>query len=318
LWSLSSDDAPSADQPEQNLGEGGEGGNGEEGEGEGEIDLEEVDERYSDLAEDITVRATACEETDPAAGAAETLECTVPVGTLTLTTFETEDDLEAGRLRVVDTRSNTLAGQDRGRFFFAFDPEHTEPSEPGHAELYWDSKFVRLAAHLEASSGVGYSELETQFGLTFPTVEAPTGPGAPRLVSYINEWDRMDVSACRRVFTYAEGEIEENQCTVTTSRWGEIYVYAAAFRTRREFIAYRESVVDLEEGDGSYTGGEWCNNCDTPDEVIRGEYHGYVESDGSGVFYLDDPTCRCYLEAVGPGGDRSASPEALSELFFDS
>ncbi|WP_322937613.1 hypothetical protein [Nocardioides bizhenqiangii] len=327
-WQLSSDDdtASASQSEEENGGEDGTEDDGStddgstddgSGEGDGGIDLEDVDTRYRYLAENITVGATSCVDVDPPAGAEEMLECTVPVGTLRLTTYASTDDLSVGRVRVVDaTRPYTLSGQDQGQLFYAFDPKLFTPHEPGTAEIYWDSKFARVAAHLTASAGSEYADVETQYGLTSPTVEAPTEPGLPRLIEFIRTWPK--IKGCERQFTFIEGELEANWCSYRSRRWGELNVYVSTFRTGRDFLAYRSDTAEWEDEDAVYEGGNW-NFTETPD-VNEGRQHGYLIQDGTAdenaVFYIDDAKCRCYLEAYGPDGEASATPEALAALFF--
>lgn len=311
-WQLGSDDD---DVPTAGTSEPG-GGGGDAGDTE-TIDLEEVNLRYSDLAENITARVSSCAEATPPAGAEEMLECTVPVGTLRLTTYASPEDLEAGRVRVIDvTRPYTLSGQGRGHAFYAFDPERSTPREPGTAELYWDSKFSRVAAHLTASSASDYTDVETEFGLTFPTVEVPSEPATPRLVAFIDSFP--DVESCERTFTYDEGELEADWCTYLHRRWGELSIYVSTFRTRRDFLAYRSLAAGWEDEDDVFEGSSWSFTA-TPD-AEEGWYHGYVADDGtpeeSARFYIDDEECRCYLEAFGPDGEPAATPRALADVFL--
>ena len=283
-------------------------------------DLDSVRERYGNLAADITSGVESCKPVDLPDGVVDKLSCSLPEATLVLTTFEAEDDVVAARGLVTDTRTGTISDIQSDRAFYGFDPENDDSSEP--AEIYSDLVPARQAAHLTASAGGAYDDLSYVFSVTGPVVDQPTEPADPGLIRFISA---RKITDCARITTFADGETEENLCSL------EGYdVYVAAFDSKATFLRYRATTVQYQREDGVYTGSSvFCYQLDN-DPVCRsvegerviGRIYGYVSGDDSaeesGVLYLDQVKCQCYLEVWGREGRERANPDALLSVLFPS
>jgi hypothetical protein len=296
----------------------GDTGKGEPGDDDEELSLDQIDDRYADLAAAVTSGMTQCEAADPAPGVEEQLSCTSADGTLDLTTFAASEDLEAARSRTLDTREGSLVEVTTGRAFYSFDPSHTDTADP--AEVYWDSTVSAQSAHLVGRSLAGeYEQLIAQFDSTTPAIEMPTVPGSPRLIRFLSE---NRVTACERINTYADGEIEENLCEIDGYD-----VFAATFRTTDDFLRYRDEATTAQRQSGVYDGAQvFCFSFDRdpvcgsdPREEVIGQIRGFTRGKGArstGVVYVDDEQCRCYFEVEGGAGTGTTDPGWLLDVVF--
>ena len=317
---LESDSSPVGGEGSANTG--GETDNADDLQsGDADLDLTAVADRYADLAGSLAAIMAECEPLDSPEAVEELLSCPFAHGTLELTTYATVAQLEAARSRLIDTRQGNLSDVRRHEAFYAFDPSISESSDP--AEIYWDSAASAQSALMVAAADYPYNDLLTDFEQTSPTVDIPTRPGNPHLIHFIDDFGITD---CERSNTYGLGQSEESECSL-----GGHTTFVAKFGTRRDLLRYREYTSEEQRADTAYSGPtEVCRQFDTNPacgsaarEEVVGQIRGYVANDGtgdeSGVLYLDDPQCGCYLEVWGFEGEGGGDPDALlSVLYPDS
>jgi len=283
-----------------------------------ETDMPAVADRYADLGRTLTADLSACLLLATSTSVEEQLSCSYAHGTLELTTYATLGDLERARTRQIDTRQGNLSDLHPQRSFYAFDPSIGESSEP--PEIYWDSAASLLSAHLVGFTGYPYAELLADFEETSPTVGLPTEPRNPALIRLIDEFGLTD---CERNHTYGLGESEESRCYL-----GDHTIFVARFGTRRDLRNYREYASAEQRADTAYAGPRVvCRQFDTDPvcgsaarEEIVGQIRGFISDDGSddesGVLYVDDSACGCYLEVWGYEGRGRGDPDALLGVLY--
>lgn len=267
---------------------------------------EGITERYSALAQTIAAGTGLKECTSAeslAAGEEEKLECAVDTGTLVLTTYSGDAEIDAARTRAVNLEEGHLTNQVDSGYFTMFDPTDAEDtSRP--ASLYWDSKAAAQTALLTASSGTDAQALMTAWKATAPTVDEPTRIMSPELQAYA---DRFFIRRCERIPTLYTGELEESQCL----RNGKS-VWVATFAKEKDFRDYRALAKQLAKQDQYPVDSYWWDTED-PAKEERGKIYGYIDDSGNGILYADDITCLCYFQAYDNG---AGDPESLWRSYF--
>lgn len=267
---------------------------------------EGITERYSALAGAITSGTSAkeCAAAESlAAGEVEKIECEVATGTLVLTTFVGDREIDAARTKAVNLDEGHLTNQVDSGFFTLFDPTDAEDtSRP--ASLYWDSKAAAQSAMLTAANGTDAQALVTAWKATAPTVDEPTRIMSPELQAYA---ERFLIRRCERIPTLYTGELEESQCL----RNGKS-VWVATFANEKDFRDYRALAKKLAKQDDYPVDSYWWDTAD-PTKEERGKIYGYIDDSGNGILYADDITCLCYLQAYDNG---EGDPQALWNSYF--
>ena len=245
-----------------------------------------VNQRYGALAGLVTTGMNDCTaSTTPVAGEKERLECAFGGGKLTLTTFESGEQLMANRTRRVDLSVDGGRYLDDGAHVVYGLEEDDDPART--PSLYWDSSTGLQAALYEGVSGTTLDALVTTFKSTGPTVGWPTKPTDPELIEFLEAF--VKVGQCDRIQTLTDDETEEVSCN---ARLG-ITVYFGKWTSVRALREYRRSTKNNRDLNTDTT---WHYGDDTqPDE---GALFDYATADGEdGVRYWDDLSCLCYGEA---------------------
>jgi hypothetical protein len=253
------------------------------------LDLASVRERYSGLAYDVTDDVDECATSDAADGTVEVLDCRFDDGTLTLTTFETSEDLEAHRAANTGTAAGSrLSRTDEGAIYSG---GASNVSEVEIASLYWDStEALQSGTYVAASDSLNVKQLEEQYDEIDGLVAYPTKPEDAGLIDLAGEFVKL--KDCERTQTLEEGELEESLCFAPD----EIYIYMGVFETDQDFKAYRRARLEQAGDPDRY----WSLG-----DVRQGALATYV-ADGTAVRYWDRTECQCYLEASLPSGDQDA------------
>jgi len=259
------------------------------------VDLASVRERYSGLADDVSVGLDECEASDPGDGTTEELSCTFSNGTLELTTYESTDVLEAHRGATTTTDAGTLASRSEAGLFYAEDAE----SAVGSAEVtsvYWDStEALQSGVYIASSETVTLDQLKEQYDATDAVVAYPADPEDEGMIALAEEFVKL--GQCSRIPTIQAGELEESICTAPKG----IFVFMGVFETKKDFKDYRR--IALQAGaDQGYPLRNW--NFDGASR--EGAAAEYTDDSGDAVRYWDRPECKCYMEASLSGGDLQA------------
>lgn len=221
-----------------------------------DLSPEGITERYSSLAGSITsgTGATECKAAESlAAGEEEKIECTVDTGTLVLTTYTGDAEIEAARVKAVNLDEGHLTNQVDSGYFTLFDPTDAEDtSRP--ASLYWDSRAGAQSALLTAGNGADADALFTAWKATGPTVDEPLRIMSPDLQAYA---DRFGIRRCERIPTLYTGELEESQCV----RNGKS-VWVATFANEKDFRDYRALAKKLAKQDNYPVDSYWWDTAD--------------------------------------------------------
>jgi hypothetical protein len=276
---------------------GGGGGGGEKSPTVTEVpvDLESVQERYSGLAADISAGLDECEAGGTDTGTSEVLECGFSNGTLTLTTFETIEDLESHRESNTGTDAGTRYSLTDAGAIYSVD-SGSAVSSSGESSLYWDSsEALQSGTYVASSETVTADQLEEQYNSADGAVDYPTKPEDPAMIALATEFVKL--RNCDRIATIQEGELEESICTAPNG----IFVFMGVFETDEDFKDYRRS--RLQEGkDQGYALRSWNFDGNTRE----GAAAEFINDSGEAVRYWDKAGCRCYMEANLDGGDIQA------------
>jgi hypothetical protein len=238
--------------------------------------------------------------------------CTTPDGSLTLTTYTSEDEVKATRAKTLDTAEGTIVSDVESGAFYAFEPTVADEASSDPAVVYWDSAAGMQSALYTGADGVTAEKLRKAFEATEPMVNAPKGPVDFELKDLVS---RFDVKRCKRIPTEFEGETEESQCLRSTRR-----TWVGQFDTVGDFRRYRQGVFKLARDDEFPVQDYWyidANGNDEADEPEEGKIYGFVEeeNDDVAVLYVDDLDCKCYLQMYGKPAD---TPNTLYALLFPS
>ena len=290
----------------------GDPGAEETGQAAGELDFEAIDERYRSLGQVVTTDASECVEGQPGPGETETITCTTPDGTLDLTTYASQTDVQALRDETLDHAAGTIVSAVESGAFYAYEPTVADRNSREPAVVYWDSLPGLQSAVYTGAEGVTAETLRRAFDATAPMVTAPTGPADPEVEDLVG---RFDVQRCRRVPTRMAGETEESKCVRSGRR-----TWVAQFETLGDFRKHRAAIFGQAREDRFPVQDFWYvdqNGNQRPDEPEQGKAYGFVEErdDDLAVLYLDDVECRCYLWMHGRPTD---NPKILYELLFPS
>jgi hypothetical protein len=255
-------------------------------------DLEAVSERYGELAGDVGEGVDECEAVEASEGSTEALECGIPDGTLALTTYETIEDLEAGRGASISTDAGTRYSKTDAGVIYGVN-NASAVSEADVASIYWDSNEGLQSATLTASSGeVTLDQLVEDVESTDPVVAWPTAPEDEGMLDLAGEFVKVD--DCNRIETIQTGELEESICSAP----GGITIFMGVFETFKDFKDYRRDAI--QQGiDQGYPLRNW--NFDG--NAREGAAAEYLNSSGDAVRYWDKPECQCYMEASLTGSD---------------
>jgi len=254
------------------------------------VDLESVRERYSALAYDVTDDVDECAPSDAADGTVEVLECGFDDGTLTLTTFETSEDLEAHRAANTGTAAGyRLSRTDVGTIYSG---GASAESKEEIASLYWDStEALQSGTYVAASDSLNVKELVEQYDEIDGAVVYPTKPEDAGLIDLAGEF--VKIKDCERTQNFEDGELEESLCFASD----DVYIYMGVFETQRDFKAYRDGRL----GEDSNPVRSWSLG-----EVRQGGLSDFTTDEGVAVRYWDRPECKCYMEASLESGDHDA------------
>ena len=265
---------------------GGGGGGGGEGPTEQPLDLNSVSDRYSALAGDVGAGLDGCEGGEASEGTSEVLECDFANGTLALTTYESPDDLEAGREANTGTDAGTRYSlTDAGAIYGVNNASAVSEAEV--ASIYWDSNEGMQSGQFTASSDtVTIEQLVEALEATKPVVKWPIEPEDEGMLELAGEF--VDVAKCDRIDTIQAGELEESICTATDG----ITVFMGVFESMDDFKEYRRDALQQGADQGNPL-RNWNFDGNTR-EGAAAEYHN---SSGEAVRYWDKPECRCYMEA---------------------
>lgn len=257
------------------------------------LELPDVDERYSGLATSVTQGVEECTAGEPGDGVTEVLECGFANGTLTLTTYESGSDLNAGRGETVNTDPATRFSKTDEGVIFSVD-NSSAVAVATESGLYWDSNESLQSAHYVGSSdSVSIDLLTDQYDAAGGVLTYPTAPEDPGMIALAEEF--IDLKKCNRIQTINPGEIEESHCDAP----GDVYIFMGKFQKPRDFKNYRRDKLQQGADQGStlrtwnFGGGE-----------REGALAEFLNGSGSAVRYWDRQDCLCYMEAYLDSGDQ--------------
>lgn len=289
----------------------GSGGTSEEGL---DVSFEAVNGRYSSLSQMITTGSSGCEEGETSSGETEKVECAFSDGTLTLTTYASEQEVKAARDRTLNFQEGTITADVDSGAYYSFSPTVADENSTEAPLLYWDSAAGKQSALYTGSSGVTVDTLEAAFTSTVPTVEPPDGPVDLDLKDFA---DRFRITKCERIHTEVGGETEESRC-----RRNGYSVWIGKFDGGGDFRSYRQLSQRLKEESADLVDDYWYIDADSsgqqdPAEPEQGKIYGYIEEGdpNRGVLYIDDLDCLCYLQMYDKGTG-TADPVELYDLIF--
>lgn len=263
------------------------------------LDFASINERYTGLGSRVTTGQSDCVAGELLSGQSEALACTFPQGTLELTTYETQEELDAARQREVNTEIGGRYAKDSTGVVFSFAPEGAVPT------LYWDNEGALQSGFYEASSAdVGVDALATVFESTGAQVKYPKGLTSPELIDFADLWVRPN--QCDRIQTLSSGELEESLCKARK----QISVYVAQMATKADLIAYRQIRLRDSRQDGLILSPpDWMYGTGPVEGRLADSY-----AEGDRVLrYWDLTECLCYMEAYYPTNDL----DALTDWWVD-
>ena len=242
--------------------------------------------------------------TTPVAGETERLDCAFAGGKLTLTTFDSGQQLLANRTRRVDL--SLIGGRyldDGAHVIYGVEEDEDDAGTVTRPpSLYWDSSTGLQSAVYEGVNTTTLDALVTTFKSTGPTVGWPTGPTDPELIEFLEGFVK-GVGVCDRIQTFTDNETEEVSCN---ARLG-ITVYFGKWTSIQALREYRQNKKASANSDNT-TVDTWHYG-DGPDEGTLVDY--FLEDDGQGVRYWDDTSCLCYGEAY-LSGDQATALDTLA------
>lgn len=257
------------------------------------VDLDSIRERYSALAGDVTAPLDDdCEAGEATGGTSEVVTCTYADGTLELTTYTSQEELESARSANTGTDPGTRFSRNDAGVVYGVD-SGSAVSSAEVSSIYWDSTDGLQSGMFTAGSGeVLIDDLAATYTDTQPPVDWPTKPEDPGMIELAEEF--IGMGKCNRIQTIQTGETEESICTAPKG----ITIFMGVFKTGADFKAYRRDA--LQQGaDQGYPLRNW----NFGGGVREGAAAEYVNSSGSGVRYWDKPECKCYMEASLSGGE---------------
>ncbi|WP_141014031.1 hypothetical protein [Nocardioides sambongensis] len=268
---------------------GDDGDGGDEGGAEVDLSADALDQRYGALSTMIAYDIEECTSDDAGEGRSEVVECTVPAGTLRLTTYDSGQALRAARRERVDLRAGTLSGSAGAASYYHFDPANSGDQDP--AVIYWDSAAGPQSAELTGAQGATLDTLTSHFDGTDPRVAPPTSPNNNQLREFADKF--MDISDCSRQSSFTAGETEENLCQPKAG----ITAIVGRFQRRRDMLGVRRTQLRAWREASDRTDEDYWFATDR--EEKEGSFYSYVDADGTPTIYWDwnEPGCNCY--AVG-------------------
>lgn len=257
-----------------------------------DLDFASINERYAALGTRVTTGQSECVEGELLSGQSEALDCTFPHGTLTLTTYETQDELEASRLREVNTEVGGRYAEGSTGVVFSFAPDGAIPT------LYWDdTSALQSGFYQAASADVAVDALASAYQSVDARIDYPQKMTSQELIDFADLWVRPN--QCDRIQTLSVGELEESLCKARK----QIVVYVAKMATKADLIAYRQIRLRDSRQDGLILNPPDWTFGDGPVEGRLAD--SYAESDRV-LRYWDQTSCLCYMEAYYPTNDLDA------------
>lgn len=276
-----------------------------------DVSFEALNTRYSSLGQMVTSGMDECAAGETGSGEEEVVECTFPDGTLVLTTYSSEAELQAARKRRVDDAEGTIVSDADSGVYYRLDPKVADESSTTPPVLYWDSLAGMQSAEMTGGTGTTADALDTAFEAVSSTVTPPDGPADQQVIAFNTQFG---IVGCVRIPTEVGGETEESKCKRSgRNTWVGRFTKAADLRQ------YRQNAKTLAGQDGDLVVDYWYNDANSngvqdDDEPEQGKIYGYVEDDSEyGVLYIDDIDCRCYLQMYDRG---EGNPEKLYNLIF--
>ena len=251
------------------------------------VDLASIRERYSGLGGDVTAGLDdECEAGEPGEGVTEVVSCPFANGTLELTTYESQEGLEASRETNTGTDPGTRFSRTDAGVVYGVNSE-SAVSLADTSSLYWDSnEGLQSGKYTTSSETVTIDQLVEVFESSNPVVAWPTAPEDPGMIALAEAFVNLD--DCNRIDTIQAGEVEETICTPTD----EVTIFMGVFETKADFKNYRREALQQGADQGSP-----LRNWNFAGGVREGAAAEYVNSSGSAVRYWDKPECKCYMEA---------------------
>lgn len=278
-----------------------------------------IQQRYASLGSNVAAGTSGCTALRAATGESEALSCTVPGGTLQLTTFASLSALKAERHRRLDRRMGSLANNAGTSAYYSYDPA-IDGSSATPALVYWDSESELQAATLSGTGETKLSALEARFRKTEAPVGPPTGVVNPVLSRFLGYW--VDDSSCEPTAIYAKGETEELYCKVRF-RGAKIGVSFGRFPTRAEDVTYR-GYYQRQYGAAKTRGAgpRWVFP-DSRDYLDGGAHYTYVDRGSEKPYTISFwdwhyDGCACWATAYLSGADTGLLDAWWSKALRDS
>ncbi len=252
----------------------------------GGTDFESVNARYSALASQVTSGTNECESVTTVSGETEHLDCAFANGTLSLATYGSRAELEAGRGRQVTLEAGGVYDTSSAGTILGFEVNDAD-ARPTEAFLYWDDNATQSATYV-AETGVDLDQLVRLQGATDPVVAYPKTPSDPAMIDFVDQW--FLINGCERIQTVVADQLEESYCNIN----GPIDVYIGKFASRAKFLAYRRDIRNRARVDGREPQGTWNQKQGDP---IQGSLLEYTTDENYTALYWDKTDCLCYAEA---------------------
>lgn len=257
------------------------------------MEFADINERYQSLGNRVTTGQSSCAAAETLSGQVEAVECTSPQGTLSLTTYESYDELTSAREREVNTDvGGRFVAQSSIGVLFSFDTDTSVPT------LYWDSDgALQSGQYVGGSDAVEVDALASVFRSVGPILKYPEGLSDPALIDFADYWVRPN--QCDRIQTLTSGELEESVCKARN----QIVVYVAKMATKSDLLTYRQTRLRDSQRDGlSLERPSWMFGTGAAEGRLADSY-----ADNDRILrYWDQTECLCYMEAYYPTVDRDA------------
>ncbi|GAB3869002.1 hypothetical protein GCM10028801_45650 [Nocardioides maradonensis] len=278
-----------------------------------------IQQRYASLGSNVAAGTSDCTTLSAATGESEALSCTVPGGTLQLTTYASLGALKSERQRRLDRRMGSLANNAGTAAYYSYDPT-IESSSTGPALVYWDSESELQSATLSGTGSTKLAALEALFRKADAPVGPPTGVVNPVLSRFLGYW--VDDSSCKPSAIYAKGETEELSCT-TRFRGTKIWVSFGRFPTRAEDVSYR-GYYQRQYGEATARGAgpRWVFT-DSRDYLDGGARYTYVQRDTGKPYAVSFwdwhyDGCACWATAYARGAGIAVLDAWWTKALADS
>ncbi len=253
--------------------------------------VESLDLRYAALGRSVTAGFVECRRAKAREGQKERAVCVAGPGTLELVTYRGRRALETRREKAITYQAGGVLDVRKNGVLMGHQSENRRGA-PVDAFLYRDDTPSLTSATYFAERGTDLDSLAALLAETDPVRPYPTGPSAPPLVDFAEQW--VDLSTCMRIETVNDGALEESYCDVK----GPFEVYVGRFRSDRELSAYRRLVL-ASAIDDERDVRDWNQR---EGDAPVGALYEYTTDSGAVVRYWDKPGCACYAEAFLPGG----------------